>query len=124
MNIVQNVKVIDSGDWDSLVMKTYKKPYCFQQQDGCQERKNVHITIPAQAYDFEADTLNEQDNEDMGVSFASWLAKDPNKMKGKAAQYKEMFWERNFYPDLQMIANDLYEKGLIKAGDYIISIDW
>jgi hypothetical protein len=35
-----------------------------------------------------------------------------------------MWWDRNFYPNLQMVANDLHEKGLLAAGDYIISIDW
>jgi hypothetical protein len=35
-----------------------------------------------------------------------------------------MFWERNFYPDTYTVANDLYDKGLIEAGDYIINIDW
>jgi hypothetical protein len=30
--------------------------------------------------------------------------------------------ERNFYPDVQMVANDLYSKGLVAAGKY--EIDW
>ena len=36
----------------------------------------------------------------------------------------QLFWERNFYPDVQMIANNLHAKGLIEAGDYVIDIDW
>ena len=39
-------KVIDCSDWDKLVTNTYNKPYCFQQQDGCQSRGLVNITIP------------------------------------------------------------------------------
>jgi hypothetical protein len=35
-----------------------------------------------------------------------------------------MWWERNFYPDVQMIANDLHAKGLLDAGEYVINIDW
>ncbi len=35
-----------------------------------------------------------------------------------------LFCERNFYPDLHTIANDLYERGLIEAGEYVINIDW
>ena len=29
-----------------------------------------------------------------------------------------------FYPNFQMIANDLHEKGLLPAGEYSIDIDW
>lgn len=34
-----------------------------------------------------------------------------------------LFWERNFYPDINTLANDLYKKGLIKKGEYLIVID-
>jgi hypothetical protein len=124
---IQNKKVIDVGDWDSLVIQTYGRPYSFQQQDGCKERQNVDITIPSEAFDYENDTVPEKVNgEKMGVSFAAWLARDPKqKIKGQRQDYElELFWERNFYPDVQMIANDLHAKGLIPAGDYVIDIDW
>jgi hypothetical protein len=35
-----------------------------------------------------------------------------------------MFWDRNFYPNVQMVANDLHKKGLLEAGEYSIRIDW
>jgi hypothetical protein len=35
-----------------------------------------------------------------------------------------MWWERNFYPDIQIVANDLHSKDLLEAGTYIIEIDW
>lgn len=35
-----------------------------------------------------------------------------------------LFWERNFYPDIHVIANDLCKKGLLLAGEYDIKIDW
>ena len=61
-----------------------------------------------------------------GVSFATWLDRHPKAWNGKAADelYLDLFWNRNFYPNVQMIANDLYEKGLIEAGEYVIKIDW
>lgn len=54
----QNKKVIDCSDWDKFVTDTYKKPYHFQQQDGCQSRGIVNITIP---YDnkYEEEEMNE-----------------------------------------------------------------
>ncbi len=73
------------------------------------------------------DTVPEEINGDeMGVSFAAWLARDPKEWNGdpKDRSYLDMFWERNFYPDIQMVANDLHAKGLLPAGDYLIDIDW
>ena len=124
---IHNVQVIKMQDWDDLVVKTYGKPYCFQQQDCCKERGNFHITIPDGSCDFENDTIAEKINgEEMGVSFAAWLARDPKEWNGKKddKMFLSLFWERNFYPDVQMIANDLHKKGLIPAGDYVIEIDW
>ena len=84
----------------------------------------------------------------MGVKFKTWLDRDPNaplnpsKQELKQCNYywgkteedekhwKEdksnihMFYERNFYPDFQTVANDLCEKGLLEPGDYTIDIDW
>lgn len=119
--------LIDVQDWDNLVTETYGRPYSFQQQDGCKDRDLVAITVPDECDDFENDTVPEIVNGDeMGVSFKAWLARDP---KTPLPDRDDTFgltlwWERNFYPDVQMIANDLYEKGLIEAGDYMINIDW
>jgi hypothetical protein len=123
----KNKQVIDVSDFDDLVTKTYGKPYSFQQQDGCQERGNVDITVPDQADDYENDTVPEEINgEDMGVSFSAWLARDPKEWNGPTEDksYVDMFWERNFYPNLQMVVNDLHAKGLFPAGEYVIDIDW
>ena len=120
-------KLIDVQDWDNLVIETYGRPYSFQQQDGCKDRDLVSITVPEECEDFENDTVPEIVNGDeMGVSFKAWLARDP---KTPLPDRDDIFgltlwWERNFYPDVQMVANDLYEKGLIEAGDYLINIDW
>lgn len=131
-----NRKVIDSFDWDKLVQKTYGKPYCFQQQDGCQSRGIYNITIPQgniEDYDYNDDDLPTQVNDErMGVSFKTWLNRDSkegvldyfdeNKITIDSSSIN-LFWTRSFYPSLQVIANDLYEKGLIEAGEYIINID-
>ena len=121
-------QVIDVGDFDNLVTETYGKPYSFQQQDGCKERQQVDITVPDDAYDYENDTIPEEVNgEEMGVSFAAWLARDPTQKLDTEDEWDHglvLFWERNFYPDVQMILNDLHAKGLFPAGEYIIDIDW
>lgn len=122
---VQNKKVIKADELDRLVKRTYGKPYRFQQQDGCKNRGTFHITVPSTADDYENDTLPEDiDTEEMGVSFSAWLARDPKEWKGKNRSYLNMFWERNFYPDIQTLMNDLHSKELISEGEYIIEIDW
>jgi hypothetical protein len=120
-------QVIDVGDWDQLVIDTYGKPYSFQQQDGCKERQRVKITIPDEAYDYENGVVPEVINgEEMGVSFAAWLARDPKEWNGdpEDKRFLDLFWGRNFYPDVQMVANSLYRMELIEGGTYTIDIDW
>ncbi len=126
---VKKVNFIDVDDWDDIVVKTYKRPYSFQQQDGCKSRGIVEITVPERADDYKNDTIPEVVNgNEMGVSFAAWLARDPKKkLPGKDDQDSfslELFWHRSFYPNIQMVANDLHAKGLLNAGDYTINIDW
>jgi hypothetical protein len=147
----KTVKMIDVSDWDKLVEKTYGRPYSFQQQDGCKGRGTFNLTVPAdESCDDEMnDTIPEIINGGiMGVKFEKWLERDPNeplnptkeeltkcsyyweKTKKDELKWKQdkshikLFWERNFYPDVYTVANDLYEKGLIEAGDYVIDIDW
>jgi hypothetical protein len=121
-------KVIEVRDWDNLVEKTYGRPYSFQQQDGCQGRGQVGLDIPSQWSNDEEmnDEIPEMVNgQKMGVKFAVWLARDPKApVMGKTDWHINMFWERNFYPDLYTVANDLYERGLIEKGSYVINIDW
>ena len=127
---VKNVQMIDVSDWDDLVQQTYGRIYNFQQQDGCKERGTFSFTVPSHAYDYENDTIPEEVNgNEMGVSFKAWLARDPKQKLDTNDEWDRenglsLFWERNFYPDIQMIANDLHAKGLIEAGKYVINIDW
>jgi hypothetical protein len=73
------------------------------------------------------DSIPEIVNGDiMGVKFKTWLDRNPKQpiVDQEFDWDLSLFWERNFYPDIQIVANDLYKKGLIEAGDYIINIDW
>ena len=126
---ISKKNVINVNDWDDLVIKTYGKPYSFQQQDDCQPRGTVGITIPDEAYEEEDmnDSIPESVNgNEMGVKFEVWLERDPNKPLPESEEkwMIDLFWGRNFYPNLQTVANDLHKKGLIEAGEYLIDIDW
>lgn len=146
---IKNVKMIDVGDWDDLVSDTYGRTYSFQQQDGCKDRGFEYITIPSEYSDeYMNDKIPEiiNDSYNRGVKFDVWLNRDPeaplnpSDKELKSCNYyyggdkrKEwcedkshigLFWERNFYPNVQAVANDLHAKGLIEAGEYAIEIDW
>lgn len=126
---ISTKKFIDVNDWDELVTKTYGRPYCFQQQDGCKDRGIFTLDVPSKdTYDEEmSETIEEVVNsEAMGVKFQQWLARDPKQPIGEETEQWmiDLWWERNFYPDIHTIANDLHSKGLLEAGKYIINIDW
>lgn len=124
---IRTEKVIDDSEWDAFVTKTYGRPYCFQQQDGCRSRGIFRLSVPNDAQDYESDSVPEVVNHsDMGVSFAAWLARDPKQpLLGQQYDFQlSLWWNRNFYPDIHMVANDLHAKGLLEAGDYLINIDW
>lgn len=126
---IKTTQLIEDSEWDKMVQETYGRPYAFQQQDDCRERGTFQLTVPAEASDYERQSVPEEVNGEIrGVSFAAWLARDPKqKLSNPEDQqdfYLQLWWERNFYPDIQMIANDLHAKGLLVAGEYTIDIDW
>ena len=135
----EKITLISVQEFDELVRHTYKKPYSFQQQDGCKDRGLFKFTAPDEEwFDFPRDTnpmLVNGDEE--GVSFKAWLMGDPTasvfqndwgKSNEPVSTYRphsiQLVWYRNFYPDVSMLINDLHDKGLIEAGEYGIDIDW
>lgn len=126
---IKTKEVVEVSEWDALVKKTYGRPYSFQQQDGCMSRGFFRFSVPTESEDYENDTVPEIVNgEARGVSFAAWLARDPKQKLSPPAKQEdyclERWWRRNFYPGIQMVANDLHAKGLLDAGEYTIAIDW
>lgn len=124
----ENVKVIQVGDWNELVKKTYGKPYNYQQTYDCLPRGVYSLSVyDDEDFDdeYEGETVPDKINgSDMGVDFKLWLARDVSEWNGSERYDKELFWERNFYPHCQTLANDLCKKGLIEAGEYKINVDW
>lgn len=73
-------KCIESQDLDDLVVEVYRRPYCFQQQDGRRPRgDHIIVWVPSEPpYDYEATQIKEEINGfEIGVSFATWLERDP-----------------------------------------------
>jgi len=126
---IKKANMIEESDFSKLVQSTYGKPYRFQQQDGCMDRGTLSFKVPSEYTSEEEmydDIPEELNGELMGVKFEKWLERDPIQPVGVYTDkpFIDMFWERNFYPDFYTLVNDLYAKGLIEAGDYIINIDW
>lgn len=120
--------VFQDSAWDKLVTDTYNKLYAFQQQEGCRERGHVRFSVPWDAA-YLTDYLNdsipiEVNGATMGVKFEVWK-KTPRDYPEVLSKFDhQLFWHRNYYPDHEVIAQDLYEKGLLEAGEYMIVIDW
>lgn len=130
-SLFKEVKIIDVSDFDDFVVQTYGRPYSFQQQDGCKSRGIEYFTVPVlHPEDFEKESIKEEVNgNEMGVRFKAWPARDPDQPLNSKDGWDrnhglDLFWERNFYPHIDMLINDLYNKGLIEAGEYAIDIDW
>ena len=123
---IKTEQVIDVQEWDATVIETYGRPYSLQQQDGCRSRGVLRITVPEETDDTYPDTVPEIVNHaEMCVNFKAWLARDPKKPLADGTDYSlDLWWERNFYPNLQVVANDLHARGLLKKGNYAIDIDW
>lgn len=128
---INTVQIISLQDWNKFVEEVYCRPYDFQQQDGCRKRGTYHLTVSESTedkpYDFENDTVPEVVNgPKKGVSFKAWLARDPKLPLQHMTTSWDLgiWWERNFYPSIEMVAVDLHQKGLLAAGKYIIVIDW
>jgi hypothetical protein len=120
--------MIESLELDELVKKNYNKPYRFQQQEGSRSRNCEHFIIPTLGTDFHRNTIPEViPSKVRGVSFKAWLDRDPKtQLNGeKTPDWKiKVFWERNFYPNPEILLNDLYYRGLIPAGELVIRINY
>jgi len=127
-----SLRVIKDGDWNKLVTETYGRPYCFQQQEGCRDRGIYRFTVPGGPDDYESDAVPEVVNhENWGVPFAAWLKRDPKTLLAGEKDglnlegwQLQLWWHRNFFPHVQMVANDLHAKGILDPGDYAIEVDW
>lgn len=117
------INKIEERDWNEFVKKVYGKKYDFQQQDGCKPRGTHEFSVPIiYIDDYTNDEIPEKVNgSEMGVSFKAWLERTEPFFDN---YHDDLFWERNFYPSVDMIIDDLYKKGLIKEGNYFINIDW
>lgn len=127
---IKNVLMLEEIEFSKMVSEHYGRPYDFQQQDGCKSRGTFEFKLPIQSpSDFKNDTVPEIVNHnEMGVSFKAWLERDPKQVlenkDDRDSWSLGLWWQRNFYPDVEMILDDLNKKGILPDGSYLINIDW
>ena len=126
MSLFDKRTTIDLYVWNHLVETTYNKPYHFQQQNGCRDRGVYEVDINY-AEDIERTTIPEELNGDeMGVSFKAWLERGIDEWNGadEDKRFIKLFWHRNFYPSVDIIAQDLFDRGIITEKSFDIVVDW
>lgn len=123
----RTVQVIEVDDWNKLVTETYGRPYNLQDQDTY---FNNGVCLPLSVPELETNDNEADDDvpEKLGeggmVKLATWLARDPQTPEFPYSWERELWWYRDFYPDLAALANDLHERGLLPAGEYMIHVWW
>lgn len=140
---VETWKVINESEFNEVVSKTYGRPYHLQQQGDMLGNDTTHR--------IEVSKDGSEGCSGGSVSLNEWLAVDPETHKfpdprwettGKhlpddhpskkfypeflepGTSYYDMHWERDFYPDMDELLDDLLEKGLIEEGTYQINVSW
>lgn len=126
---MRNLTIISDQEFDELVEKTYGKPYAFQRQDGCRDQNTYYFTVPDYFEDFADDEIPESLNSRIcKVTFSAWLDRDPRQIlaleKDTSVEDIRRWWEEYFYPDPQMIFNDLCARNILPSGEYGIDVYW
>lgn len=116
---IEDVKLIHELKLSELIRETYRRPYQLQQQgDMMGQNEMLRVTVPQEPDDLDLPSLEE------------WSARDVNDQpegQDDWEQYpwvRDLWWEREFYPDYQEVLNDLHARGLLPAGDYVIHVWW
>lgn len=113
--------VISSAAWNKQVSKIYGRPYSIE--DQFEFNRVLGFKVPNRSFDFANETVEEnEDTKETGVNFKSWIARDPDQKIGSdpCAFVTTLWWYRAFYPDIEVLANDLFKKGLLERGEYVI----
>ena len=107
--------VLHESEFSNLVRQTFERPYSLQQQGDMHSQESfIRFDVPAEL---------EWEHE---PSLETWLATTPPDPEdhSMAAFTNRLRWDREFYPDLQDIANELHARGQLDAGTYVLHVWW
>lgn len=113
----EDVKLISETELSRRVSELFGRPYQLQQQgDMLGQNSVVLMQVP-------------EEPDDVGLpSLAEWSSRDVNQKPPGVAwdrdYLREMWWHREFYPDLQEVLNELHRLGELPEGEYAIHVSW
>jgi hypothetical protein len=126
------VNYVTGQDWDSFVKSVYNRPYKLAAH-RCEHSTFIHTPNygPVEGVDDVRKTVQGAFSHGCGLDMEEWKSHDvydamrhitEHLIRVKATIHlAESCYEGLIRPHLQHLANDMYEKGLIPAGDYVIS---
>lgn len=115
---IQDVRLIEEREFSALVTRVYGRPYRLQQNMMLGQDTIYPLTVP------EPEPVDESHEP----SFAEWASQDPDLDADghpwRHAWEKEIWWEREFYPPFSALVNDLYERGHLPMGTFMLHVWW
>lgn len=118
---IEKVNLISENDFSKLAVDTYGRPYQLQQQGDCLGQDTIiRLTVPEEPMGWTGPTLEEWRERPLNLQPEEYTRGDWE----EHTYLRDMWWEREFYPDVQVVANDFHARGLLPEGDYVIHIWW
>jgi len=142
--------VIEALDFDKFVESVYKRPYRLHKSvDFFVKELEMCLVVKLPQVNFNLENEDFMDSEDgkwgiynvdnggrrdgglpirchYGASFKTWSERDTEKPfdtqthTATNKDHLDKFWKTYFYPAPLVLLNDLYQKGHLTAGNYII----
>lgn len=116
----RQVTLIWEIEFSDLVRKIYGRPYQFQQQGDMMGQDTIYrFSVPATPLG----------DHWQAVPFQQWLDADPPTPATDGGFDRDRFseelrWDREFYPEVEDVINDLHRRGLIDEGEYAMHVWW
>ena len=110
--------VLHESEFSDLVRQTFERPYSLQQQGDMHSQESfVRFDVPAD---------REEEEHWQAVSMEEWLAATPPDPEDRSMEAftDRLRWDREFYPQLDSVANELHARGQLDAGTYVLHVWW
>lgn len=115
----ETVQVIWEHDFNKVVQSVYGKPYVFQQQGDMLLGQNGYYPFTVHS----AEKYQQWDATEIDAELTRWLSAEPP--QNARAFTIQLWWERENYPDIDVILYDLaYRRGLMASGRYALHVWW
>lgn len=114
------VRLIWENDFSALVSQVYGRPYRFQQQGDMMHQESIHrFTVPTTPDGgWTLPSIEEWKNAPVEIH-------GPQDPKNLSLEFfRDLYWEREYYPPFDELVEDLHKLGILEPGDYALHIWW